>query len=66
MAVETVKDSVCVSKIIDQKNESVIVEADSIIPDVKPDILSAISTSGTVCIYKKEILDGRIRIDGSI
>ena len=66
MAVETVKDSVCISKIIDQKNESVIVEADSIIPDVKPDILSAISTSGTVCIYKKEILDGRIRIDGSI
>lgn len=66
MAVETVKDSVCVSKIIDQKNESVIVEGDSIIPDVKPDILSAISTSGTVCIYKKEILDGRIRIDGSI
>ena len=35
MAVETVKDSVCISKIIDQKNESVIVEADSIIPDVK-------------------------------
>ena len=66
MSVETVKDSVCISKIIDQKNESVIVEADSIIPDVKPDILSAISTSGTVCIYKKEILDGRIRIDGSI
>ena len=66
MAVETVKDSVCISKIIDQKNESAIIEADSIIPDVKPDILSAISTSGTVCIYKKEILDGRIRIDGSI
>lgn len=66
MAVETTKDSVCINQIIEQKNESVIVEGDSIIPDIKPDILSAISTSGTVCIYKKEILEGKIRIDGSI
>lgn len=66
MAVETTKDSVCINQIIEQKNESVIVEGDSIIPDIKPDILSAISTSGTVCIYKKEILEGKVRIDGSI
>lgn len=66
MAVETIKDSICVGQIIEQKNESVIVEGDNIIPDIKPDILSAISTSGTVCIYKKEILEGKIRIDGSI
>lgn len=66
MAVETTKDSVCLDQIIEQKNESVIVEGDSIIPDIKPDILSAISTSGTVCIYKKEILEGKVRIDGSI
>lgn len=66
MAVETTKDSVCINQIVEQKNESVIVEGDSIIPDIKPDILSAISTSGTVCIYKREILEGKIRIDGSI
>lgn len=66
MAVETTKDSVCISQIVEQKNESVIVEGDSIIPDIKPDILSAISTNGTVCVYKKEILEGKIRIDGSI
>ena len=66
MAIETTKDSVCINQIIGQKSESVIVEGDSIIPDIKPDILSAISTSGTVCIYKKEILDGKVRIDGSI
>lgn len=66
MAIETTKDSVCINQIIGQKNESIIVEGDSIIPDIKPDILNAISTSGTVCIYKKEILDGKIRIDGSI
>lgn len=66
MAIETMKDSICINQIIGQKNESVIIEGDSIIPDIKPDILSAISTSGTVCIYRKEILDGKIRIDGSI
>lgn len=66
MAIETTKDSICVGQIVEQKNESFIVEGDSIIPDIKPDILSAISTSGTVCIYKKEILDGKVRIDGSI
>ena len=66
MAVETTKDSVCINQIIGQRNESIIVEGDSIIPDVKPDILSAINTSGTVCIYKKEILEGKVRIDGSI
>ena len=66
MAVEISKDSICVNQIIEQKRETVIVEGDSIIPDVKPDILSVISTSGTVCVYKKEILDGKVRIDGSI
>lgn len=66
MAVETTKDNVCINQIIEQKNESVIVEGDSIIPDIKPDILSSISTSGTVCIYKKEILEGKVRIDGGI
>lgn len=66
MAVEMTKDSICVGRIIEQKNESAIIEGDSIIPDIKPDILSSISTSGTVCIYKKEILDGKVRIDGSI
>ena len=54
MTVETAKDSICVGKIIDQKNESVIVEGDNIIPDIKPDILSAISTSGTVVFIKKK------------
>lgn len=66
MAVEMTKDSICVGRIIEQKNESAIIEGDSIIPDIKPDILSSISTSGTVCIYKKEILEGKVRIDGSI
>lgn len=66
MAIETTKDSVCINQIIEQKDETVVIEGDNIIPDIKPDILSAISTSGTVCIYKKEVLEGKVRIDGSV
>ena len=66
MAIETTRDNICVNHIITQKTETVIVEGDSIIPDIKPDILNAISTSGTVCIYKKEINEGKVRLDGCI
>ena len=37
-----------------------------IVPDSKPDILNTISTSGVVCVYKKEVLDGKVRVDGNI
>ena len=66
MAIETTRDNICVNHIIAQKIENVIVEGDSIIPDIKPDILNAISTSGTVCIYKKEINEGKVKLDGCI
>lgn len=66
MAVETSRENICVNHIIAQKTENTIVEGDSIIPDVKPDIINEISTSGTVCIYKKEINEGKVRIDGSV
>lgn len=66
MVVNTKKESLCINQIIRSKTENVSIEGDIIIPDVKPDILSAINTNGTVCIYKKEIMDGRIRLDGSI
>lgn len=41
-------------------------EEDFIVPDIKPDILNTIRTNGTVCIYKKEVMDGKVRIEGSI
>lgn len=66
MAIETEKDSLVLNQIMGQKTDTILVEEDCIVPDVKPDILNVISTSGIVCIYKKEILDGKIRIDGCI
>ena len=66
MAIETTRNYICVNHIIGQKTENFVVEGDSIIPDIKPDIIGQISTSGTVCIYKKELTEGKIRLDGGI
>ena len=53
MAIETLKENLCVNQIIGKAKEIIVAEGDVIIPDIKPDILSAINTNGTVCIYKK-------------
>ena len=66
MLLETEKESVCINQLIGQKKEEVIAEGDVIVNDIKPDVLSIISTSGVPCIYKKEIMDGKIKLDGSI
>lgn len=66
MSIETTRDNISVNHIIGQKTENFIAQGDSIIPDIKPDILNDIFTSGTVCIYKKEINEGKIRLDGGV
>lgn len=66
MSVDMTRESLCINKIVGQKTENFVVEGDMIVPDIKPDILNTISTSGNICIYKKEVLDGKIRIDGKI
>ena len=66
MAIETSNDNICINQIIEQKKENFIIEEDSIIPDIKPDILSTIDVSGTVCLHRKEILDKKIKIEGCI
>lgn len=66
MNIETLKENLCLNQIVSQSKESLVVEGDVIIPDIKPDILSAINTSGNVCIYKKEILDSKVKIEGGV
>ena len=66
MQVDVTKEKFVLNKIVGQKNETIVVEGDMIVPDVKPDILNTINTTGNVCIYKKEVLDGKIKIDGDV
>ena len=66
MEVNVTKQNVTVNKLVSTKKEVVTIEGDMIVPDVKPDILNTIDTVGNVCIYKKEVLDGKVRFDGSV
>lgn len=66
MNIDTEKENVCISNIFSVKKETFSVECDAIVPDVKPDVIASINTAGNICIYKKEISDGKVRIDGSV
>lgn len=66
MVLETTKNQIVLNKIVGQKKENRQVETDVIVNDVKPDVLKVINTNGVISIYKKEVMDGKIRIDGTI
>ena len=66
MVADTKKENINVNKVVYEKEEKITIEGDMIVPDSKPDILSAINTSGNICIYKKELIDEKLKIDGCI
>ena len=59
-------EKIYLNQIIHQKKDTFSAEENIIIPDIKPDILSTIDSYGNIYIYKKEILNGKLRIDGGI
>lgn len=64
--IETSKENLKINKLIAEKKEIISVDGDMIVPDSKPDILNTICTSGVVCLYKTELQDEKLRIDGNI
>ena len=64
--IETSKENLRINKLIAEKKEIISVDGDMIVPDSKPDILNTICTSGVVSVYKKEIKDEKVRLDGNI
>lgn len=66
MTLEAKKEKISINKLICEKTEKISIEGDAIVPDAKPDILNTIDTSGNICIYKKELTDDKIKLDGSV
>ena len=66
MSIKVSKEDICINQLIGKKEEIFLIQDDEIVPDIKPDVLNIISSNGNVCIYKKEIQDGKIKFDGSI
>lgn len=60
------KETLAVNKLIGQKKKTIYVEGDIIVPDVKPDVLNIINSNGNSYIYKCEILDNRVKVDGCV
>ena len=66
MEINITKEALNVKKVVCEKKEIINIQGDMIVPDSKPDILNTINTSGNVCIYKKEVMEGKIKLDGNI
>ncbi len=66
MSIKTSNENICINKIVAKKNEKFIIEEDEIVPDIKPDILKISCSNGNVCIYRKELQDGKVKIEGVI
>lgn len=66
MDVEVRKEKICINKLVCEKKELIFIQNDIIVPDSKPDVLSSINMSGNVCVYKKEVQDDKIKIEGNI
>lgn len=64
--IEAQRENLNINKLVAERKEIIMVEGDMIVPDSKPDILNTICTSGVVSIYKKEVQDDKVRLDGSI
>lgn len=66
MNIETLNEKIKACKFVGHENIIEVVEGDVIVPDIKPDILSLINTDGNVFVNKREVLDGKVKLDGAI
>lgn len=60
------KNFVVINKKIASNTKIVEVNGDIIVPDIKPDIVSIINTNANSYIYKDDVAEGRVRVDGNI
>lgn len=66
MEVQVSKENICINKLVAEKKELIFVNSDMIVPDSKPDILNTINVSGNICLYKKEALEDKVKVEGCI
>ncbi|MBP3707276.1 MAG: DUF3794 domain-containing protein [Clostridia bacterium] len=59
-------EKILLNHVLAQKKESFDVEDNIIIPDIKPDVLSIVNSCGNVYVYKKEINNGKLKLDGGV
>lgn len=60
------ENRIMINKKVVEKTKIIEVSGDIIVPDIKPDIINIINTNGNSYIYKEDISNGRLRVDGNI
>ncbi|SHJ58319.1 DUF3794 and LysM peptidoglycan-binding domain-containing protein [Paramaledivibacter caminithermalis] len=66
MSVGLVREMVKLDRIIGSENTQAHVESDIVVPDSKPDVHNILSAEGNVNIIDKEIMQGKIVVQGVI
>ena len=66
MELSSEEQKITINRLVGKKTKKILIEKDIIIPDIKPDILDTIDSEGNIYIYKKDILDGKVKISGGI
>lgn len=57
MVLDIEKEPISLNTTLGIKKQSILIEGDVIVPDIKPDILKPIDISNNIIIYKKECLE---------
>lgn len=60
------KSKITINKKAVEKEKRVEILGDIIVPDIKPDIVNIINTNANSYVYKKEINESKVRLDGNI
>lgn len=60
------KSKIVINKKLVEKEKTVEIYGDIIVPDIKPDIVNIINSNANTYIYKKEVNESKVRLDGNI
>lgn len=66
MELQIQKEKINIKKRIGEKNKTIIIEKDIILPDSKPDIIKIQNQSSNIYMNKKEKMENKIKLDGGV
>lgn len=66
MELQIQREKINIKKKIGEKNKTIIIEKDIILPDSKPDIIKIQTQSSNIYMNKKEKMEGKLKVDGGI
>lgn len=66
MELQIQREKINIKKKIGEKNKTIVIEKDIILPDSKPDIIKVQTQNSNIYINKHEKMEGKIKVDGGV